>query len=104
MEFLQDYLVLMVTGICLCVGYIIKNVIPAERVNCYIPLIMAVLGVFLNTWLNGFAFTPEILLGGLASGLASTGMHQVFKQFVNTGVIMNAETKDEVTNGKGDDE
>jgi hypothetical protein len=43
---------------------------------------MAVLGVVINAWVNGFAFTPEILLGGLASGLASTGMHQVFKQFI----------------------
>jgi hypothetical protein len=34
-------------------------------------------------WLNDFAFTPEILLGGMASGLASTGMHQVFKQFID---------------------
>ena len=82
MEFLNDYLVLIVVGICLCVGYIIKHAIPNEGVNKFIPLIMAVLGVGVNVWLNGFAFTPEILLGGLASGLASTGMHQVFKQFI----------------------
>lgn len=82
MEFLNDYLVLIVVGICLCVGYVIKHVIPSTSVNKFIPLIMAVLGVFLNTWLNGFIFTPEILLGGLASGLASTGMHQLFTQFI----------------------
>ena len=82
MEFLNDYLVLIVIGICLCIGYVIKHLIPTEAVNKYIPLIMAVLGVILNVWLNGFAFTPEILLGGLASGLASTGMHQIFKQFI----------------------
>lgn len=83
MEFLNDYLVLIVVGICLCVGYVIKHYIPSDAVNKYIPLIMAVLGVIINTWLNGFTFTPEILLGGLASGLASTGMHQVFTQFIN---------------------
>lgn len=82
MEFLNDYLVLVVMGICLCIGYVIKNIIPSASVNKFIPLIMAVLGVVLNSWLNGFGFTPEILLGGLASGLASTGMHQVFKQFI----------------------
>lgn len=82
MEFLNDYLVLIVMGICLCVGYVVKHVVPSDAVNKFIPLIMAVLGVVLNSWLNGFAFTPEILLGGLASGLASTGMHQVFKQFI----------------------
>lgn len=85
MEFLKDYLVLIVIGICLCIGYVIKHLIPTDKVNRFIPLIMAVLGVILNVWLNGFAFTPEILLGGLASGLASTGMHQMFKKFIENG-------------------
>ena len=50
--------------------------------NKYIPLIMAVLGAVLNIWVNSFAFTPEILLGGMFSGLASTGVHQLFTQFI----------------------
>lgn len=83
MEFLSDYIVLIVVGICLCVGYVIKHVVPSEGVNRYIPLIMSVLGVTLNVWLSGWAFTPEILLAGLVSGLASTGMHQLFSQFIN---------------------
>lgn len=82
MEFLNDYLVLIVVGICLCVGYVMKNLVPSEKVNRFIPLTMMVLGVIVNVWLNGFAFSPEILLGGMASGLASTGMHQLFKQFI----------------------
>lgn len=81
MEFLNDYIVLIVMGICLCIGYVIKNVIPGDKINRFIPLIMAVLGVVLNVWVN-LAFTPAILLGGLASGLASTGLHQAFKQFI----------------------
>ena len=85
MEFMNDYIVVIVLAICLCVGYVIKNLIPTEKINKFIPLIMAVLGVTLNAWLNGFAFTPEILLGGLISGLASTGLHQVFKQFIEKG-------------------
>ncbi len=82
MEFLNDYIVLIVMGICLCVGYVLKNVVPSQKVNKYIPLIMAVLGVFLNVWVSGFTFSPKILLGGLVSGLASTGMHQLFKKFI----------------------
>jgi len=82
MEFLNDYLVLIVVGICLCVGYVLKNVVPSDKVNRFIPLIMLVLGTIVNVWLNDFAFTPEILLGGMASGLASTGMHQLFTQFI----------------------
>lgn len=82
MEFLNDYLVLIVVGICLCVGYVLKNVVPSEKVDKFIPLIMALLGIAINVWLNAFAFTPEILLAGMISGLASTGMHQLFKQFI----------------------
>lgn len=82
MEFLKDYMVLIVIGICLCVGYVIKNLIPSDKANKFIPLIMAVLGVVLNVWLNKFSLTPDILLAGLVSGLASTGMHQAFKQFI----------------------
>ena len=85
MDFLNDFLVLIVVGICLGIGYVIKHLIPSDKVNRFIPLIMAVLGVGLNWWLNGFSFTPEILLGGLISGLASTGMHQAFKQFIEKG-------------------
>lgn len=82
MEFFNDYMVLMVVGICLCVGYVLKNIVPSEKVNKFIPLIMAVLGIVINVWMNAFAFTPEILLSGMFSGLASTGMHQAFKQLI----------------------
>lgn len=82
MDFLNDYVVLIIVGICLCVGYVLKHLVPTEKVNKFIPLIMALLGVILNVWLNSFAFTPAILLGGLFSGLSSTGLHQVFKQFI----------------------
>ena len=83
MEFLNDYMVLIVVGICLCVGYVLKHIVPTDKINKFIPLIMAILGVLLNVWVNEFAFSPDILLGGLASGLASTGMHQLFTQFIN---------------------
>lgn len=82
MEFLNDFIVVIVLGICLGVGYVIKNLIPSDKINRFIPLIMAILGVGLNVWLNGFTFTPEILLGGITSGLASTGLYELFKQFI----------------------
>lgn len=82
LDFLTNYAVPIVVGVCLCVGYILKNVVPNKMVNRFIPLIMGVLGVALNAWIN-WAFTPQILLGGLFSGLASTGMHQVFKNLIN---------------------
>lgn len=76
--FLQDYIVLVMLGICLCLGYVIKT--SFDKVdNKYIPLIMAITGVLLSLWLNG-SLTPETLLQGLASGLASTGAHQLVSQ------------------------
>lgn len=77
MEILQDYIVVVVMAICLAVGYIIKHFLPMD--NKWIPLIMGVLGVVLNTWVSGWMFTPEILLGGLASGLASTGAFELVR-------------------------
>ena len=82
MEYMYEYIVVAVVIACLCVGYVIKHCVASDKVNKYIPLIVAVLGVVINCWVNEWAFTPEILVGGLVSGLASTGMHQAFKQII----------------------
>ena len=83
MEEFNNYIVVVVVAICLCVGYVLKNVVTTDRINRYIPLIMAVLGLIINLWINGFIFSPEILLGGMISGLASTGLYEAFHQFIN---------------------
>lgn len=80
--FLTDYTVPIIVGICLCIGYILKNLVPTDKINRYIPLIMSVLGVGLNAWMN-LAFTPQILMGGLFSGLASTGLYEAFKNLIS---------------------
>lgn len=80
-DFLNDYVILLVLGICLCIGYVIKTSVP-KLDNKYIPLIMAILGVALNIWIN-MSFSPTILLEGLFSGLSSTGLHQAFTQLIN---------------------
>lgn len=79
MEMLSEYVVAVVIGICFAVGYILKNLVPSDKINRYIPLIMGCLGVVLNTWLNEWSFTPSVLLGGLASGLAATGTNELIK-------------------------
>lgn len=83
-EFLTDYAIPLIVGICLCVGYIIKNLVPSDSINKFIPLIMGVLGVLLNYWVNQ-QFTAEVLLGGLFSGLASTGLYELFRNLINRG-------------------
>ena len=80
MDFISDYIVLVILGICYCVGFMIKNVIRSESVDRFIPIVVGVLGVFLNIWANNWSVSPDIILGGLASGLAATGTNQIFKQ------------------------
>ncbi len=72
MGVVNDYIVVVVMAICFAVGYLIKHTLDFIP-NKYIPLILGVLGVVMNVWLNAWILTPQVLLGGLASGLASTG-------------------------------
>ena len=92
MEFLSRYVVIVVLAICLCLGYIIKHSVPFIP-NKYIPLIMAVVGIILNVWISGWTFTPEILLGGLASGLASTGTFEMVRNIALKDETANTETQ-----------
>ena len=82
MEFLTNFSVPVIVGICLCVGYILKNIVPTDKINKFIPLIMGVLGLSLNIWIN-LSVTPDVILAGLISGLASTGLYEAFHQFIN---------------------
>ena len=79
-NFLNNYAVPTIIGICLCTGYVIKNSLPSIK-NRYIPLIMVTIGIILNIWINK-SITPDILLAGMFSGLASTGLHQAFKNLI----------------------
>lgn len=83
MEMFSTYIVPVILGICLVVGYIVKNYTGAD--NRVIPAVVTLLGVVLAVWMNWPAITPEIVLGGAVSGLASTGMHQMFRQWIENG-------------------
>ncbi|MTN82191.1 holin [Turicibacter sanguinis] len=78
--FLNEYFIPVIVGICLCVGYVIKTSIPKVN-NSFIPMILSILGLLINIWLN-HTINPSIVLGGLFSGLASTGLHQMFKNLI----------------------
>ena len=80
-SFLTEFMVPVIVGICLCVGYVIKKWIK-DVDNKYIPTVCAATGLILAIWMNGWTISPQIILSGLLSGLASTGLHQVFKQFI----------------------
>ena len=80
LTFLSEYCIPVIVGICLCIGYVIKTSIPKVD-NSLIPMIVAILGLFINIWIN-HAINPSVVLGGLFSGLASTGLHQLFKNLI----------------------
>jgi len=79
-SFLASYFVPVVVGICLCTGYVIHQFAP-DAANKYIPACMALEGVLIAVWVQG-GVTPDVLLGGMVSGLASTGMWELFKQLI----------------------
>ncbi len=75
MEILAKFVVIVIMAICLAIGYIIKQSLDFIP-NKYIPLIMGILGVLLAI-LYFKGFDVEILLKGLASGLAATGAFEL---------------------------
>ena len=81
MEFLNEYMIPVIVGICLVVGYIIKHWIK-DADNKIIPTVCAIVGLVVAIWINLDNITPEVILSGLASGLASTGLHQAVTQFL----------------------
>ena len=66
---------------CLMVGYVLKNVCPNDKINRFIPLIVAVLGIIFNAWAS-CSFDFNTIMIGMASGLASTGMYEAFKNLI----------------------
>ena len=79
MEILQPYIIVMIAALCWCIGYILRHLVPTDKINKWIPLIVGCLGIFFNIWLNVWKISPEIILGGLASGLSSTGANELFR-------------------------
>ncbi len=39
LSFLTNFAVPIIVGICLCIGYVLKNIVTTDAVNKYIPII-----------------------------------------------------------------
>ena len=78
--FNQNFVILVMLA-CLIIGYIIKHASFLKWVNNDdIPVILAMLGAIFNLIVSGLSFS-SIVYGALM-GLASTGLHQSFKIFI----------------------
>ena len=84
LEILSNCANILIMGICLCVGYVIKSSLDFIP-NKYIPLIMACLGLVLSICTNLDKISLEVILTGLFSGLASTGCYEAFKNLIEKG-------------------
>ena len=79
---------------CLVVGYIIKSATFCKKIpNGNIPVILAVFGAVLNIFVSGPSIDSVVF--GAVMGLASTGCHQIFKNFI--------ENSDKFIAGNGSD-
>lgn len=83
MEFLSEYLNLVVLALCLGVGYIIKNSLDFIP-NKYIPLFCGVIGIVANILNAGISNTTLlVVVEGLISGLAATGAFELVRNTIN---------------------
>lgn len=80
LTFITNLYMPIVMVICLCVGYILKHWIK-DLDNKVIPTVVAISGGILAC-LTERSITVELIASGLVTGLASTGLHQVFKQII----------------------
>lgn len=82
LDFITENYIPVILVANLIIGYIIKETPALKKVaNAYIPLIVTITGALLGVFINGLSV--EALVYGAVSGLASTGLHQVFTKLLN---------------------
>lgn len=94
------YVVVVVVA-CLVVGYIIKHASFLKKIsNDDIPVILAFTGAIINVIVSGLSV--ESVVYGAVMGLASTGMHQSFKNFVEGSYSKTPDTYDDEDSSEDD--
>lgn len=83
-QILVNHFVFVVLLACLGLGYCLKHATFCKKIpNDDIPVILAIFGLVLNLFVSGFSIESAVY--GAIMGLASTGMHQAFKNFIEKG-------------------
>lgn len=81
LTFLNEFIVIITLAFCLGIGYVIKTSLDFIP-NKYIPLIIGVIGIIFNC-IAANTITATTIVAGLISGLASTGMYELFRNFID---------------------
>ena len=82
LTFLTEFVNPIILGICLLVGYVLKEAFD-KFPNKYIPLAALSTGTIiaiLMNWQSGI--NEQVILGGMISGLASTGMYEMLRNLL----------------------
>jgi len=81
-SYLLNFIDPIIMGICLAMGYALKNAFE-KFPNKFIPVTAMTSGMILSIVLNLHNITAEIILGGMISGLASTGLYEMLRNLIN---------------------
>lgn len=89
MEIFETYLIPEIVTLCLILGFILKHWVK-DVDNKWIPTIACIVGMVAGLAMNWGAMTDitaglNAAVSGALSGLASTGLHQMFKQWIDNG-------------------
>lgn len=83
LEILEQYVVVITAAFVVAVVQAVKSLIPEELQKKYLPAAAALLGLGFNIVVANFVITPLVVVQGLASGLAGTGLYELIKDIAN---------------------
>lgn len=91
LNYIMGYINPLILGICLLIGYVLKTAFHRFP-NRYIPLAALTLGTGISIIMNyPNAISAEIILGGMISGLASTGFYEMLRNLLHKECKKNSE-------------
>lgn len=83
LSFLLEFINPIILGICLAVGYALKTAFD-KFPNKYIPLAALCAGTVIAIIINlSSGINAQVILGGMISGLASTGLYEMLRNLFN---------------------
>lgn len=93
LDFITELYIPLVMAACLVAGFILKKWCPTD--NKWIPTVLVILGAILGC-VASTEVSLESIVAGAVTGLASTGLHQVFKQLLGLGEVTVKKQYDKV--------
>ena len=104
LNFLLQLVNPIILGICLLVGYVLKTAFE-KFPNKYIPLAALCTGTLLAVLLNlQSGVNAEVILGGMISGLASTGLYEMLRNLLKFDDNVKSQVEEKAAKIQADDQ